>query len=487
MIFRKKTLDSQDCALLYLSLPYLLFFWGWLWLPYALLATVALLIGLASAILGGRSEAREDGPRAWGSWRRVLFVAVIALVWVALSGIGGVGFQNPDYPKHNAVLKDLIEKNWPVLYGEGEGARALVYYIAYYLPAAGVGKLLGWKAANACLFLWSTLGVFLFLLSLGKIIRRPIWLLVPAFILLSGLDYVGFLLFLGRSVDGTTHLEWWMRLDELKEPTRVWQYSSNTTLLFWVPQMCIGGWLLTTSLLSETLVAKSSRNLIFLMALSVLWSPFLTIGLIPFVVASLFQNRMKSLVSLQNLIAAPVLLLLAFFFYRTRSGYENWTWIWEVDHLQKFWTSYFLFLMLEFGAYAFFLKQRIAGIEPDTRPWFWTAVASLAFFPLYSSGGSNDFAMRVAIVPLLVFWIFALETLLSWEHPTQRLTARILALLLAIGAITPLTEISRALWYESSGIPDYEKVQSVEDLSLSVQYLGRSEDFFFRTLSRDAN
>ncbi|MCA9417857.1 MAG: hypothetical protein KC917_16380, partial [Candidatus Omnitrophica bacterium] len=136
MIFRKKTLDSQACAFLYLSLPYLLFFWGWLWLPYALLATVALLIGLASAILGGRSEAREDGPRAWGSWRRVLFVAVIALVWVALSGIGGLGFQNPDYPKHNAVLKDLIEKDWPVVYGEGEGARALVYYFAYYLPAA---------------------------------------------------------------------------------------------------------------------------------------------------------------------------------------------------------------------------------------------------------------------------------------------------------------------------------------------------------------
>jgi hypothetical protein len=107
----------------------------------------------------------------------------------------------------------------------------------------------------------------------------------------------------------------------------------------------------------------------------------------------------------------------------------------------------------------------------------------LCGFPLYSSGGSNDFAMRVAIVPLFVFWIFVVETVLDWETPTAILTARILALLLAIGAVTPLSEFSRSLWYDSPGIPEYDRVQSVEDLPLGIQYLGDRENFFFEDLS----
>ncbi len=53
-----------------------------------------------------------------------------------LSGIGGIGFQHYDWNKHNAILSDLVRESWPVGYTYYGRPVALVYYIAYYLPAA---------------------------------------------------------------------------------------------------------------------------------------------------------------------------------------------------------------------------------------------------------------------------------------------------------------------------------------------------------------
>jgi hypothetical protein len=65
------------------------------------------------------------------------------LTLIALSGIGGFGYQHYDWDKHNAVLSDLVHESWPVGYTDYGHPVALVYYIAYYSARRAGGKTLG--------------------------------------------------------------------------------------------------------------------------------------------------------------------------------------------------------------------------------------------------------------------------------------------------------------------------------------------------------
>ncbi len=175
-------------SLLYLAFPYFFFFAGWLkWyfaLPGAALVVAPLLRVLREP--GGDMELGPGGLKL----RHLVIVFLAALVLLGISGVGGYGYQDGDWAKHNAVFKSLVERPWPVVYRiSSRDSVPLVYYIAFYLPAAYVGKLGGWTMANHALFLWALLGLVLAMLWFVALARRASRLLL--FILFSGLDIVG--------------------------------------------------------------------------------------------------------------------------------------------------------------------------------------------------------------------------------------------------------------------------------------------------------
>src|SRR3990170_6340473 len=156
---------------LYLGLPVVLFFLGWL--------RLALGLGF-TAVLGWAfwhfwKEHPTDHKTEAFSFRQILPVALISGAWVLFSGIGGYAFQNWDHHWRNAVFHDLIAYDWPVIYSAPETGpiKMLVYYVGYWLPAAWIGKWLGWEAANAVLYLWTWLGVAL--VGLHLIRRLSSW------------------------------------------------------------------------------------------------------------------------------------------------------------------------------------------------------------------------------------------------------------------------------------------------------------------------
>lgn len=69
------------------------------------------------------------------------------------------------------------------------------------------------------------------------------------------------------------HIEWWASIG---------QFSSHTTLLFWVPQHTIAPWIVTAVLLLVVERNLGRQVLWFLAALSFLWSPMASLGLVPF-------------------------------------------------------------------------------------------------------------------------------------------------------------------------------------------------------------
>lgn len=142
----------------YLVLPYLIFFFGWLkwWLAAP---TVALLV-LASASAVRNVRRRDLSPErqqqdAVVSWRQLLLLLAVGLLLSLLSGAGGYGAQDIDYPKHNAILKTLVRQPWPVDVASPKGSFPLVYYLAWYLPAGLLGRLAGWHAENDVKSLWT--------------------------------------------------------------------------------------------------------------------------------------------------------------------------------------------------------------------------------------------------------------------------------------------------------------------------------------------
>jgi len=461
---------------LYLAIPWLIFALGWLRPVIGLPVAAATLLGLGAwvrQISGSATEPVSD-PRGPIDLKRLAAMLLLVLIWVSLSGVGGAGFQNQvGAEKHNAVLKDLVERPWPVTYGDDEATATLVCSVAHYLPAAAVGKRLGWTAANVTLWLTTLIGAALALLWFSQLLGRLSTRATVLFIAVGGLDLVGAFLAEGQVPSGMAHVERW---------AQHWQYSSNTTLMFWVPQHALCGWIGAALVMRAALGRRSSHSLVFLLGLCALWSPFVAIGLAPLVLAALFATRARAAFSLGNLVAAPFLLATAALFYLSRESAITVEWIWNAVDLPLLWPWLALFLLLEVGLYMLFCTELWSGGDRAERAIASTVAAFLLLLPMFRIGIFNDLVMHASIPALFILWAFVARQLLS--HP-WRTETRILAVLLILGSFTAVSSIVRSIGRYTFGPPDKAVVWNVTQLpgTIAQQHLGRPDSFFSRWIA----
>lgn len=472
-------------SLLYLAIPYFLFFYGWLWWPYALGCGTLLAAALGLAI---RACRREEGCSVRGLWPEApidrFLTAAVTLTLLYVSGTGGLGHQQNDWEKHNAILADLVERGWPVVYTEGDGdagAFRLTYYLAYYLPAAVVGRLFGLLAAHLALFAWTFLGLWLAAMWVMRLVGTASWLVWAAWFMLSGMDAVGMVL---RGGGDWTFMEWWPALG---------QYSSNVSLLVWVPQHMLPGWIGAGLIVSRAEERGDASVAALAAALTGLWSPFTTIGLAILGLIVVARTRWRSVLSAPNVLgAAPLLLVAVTYLSSIEAGdlprgwnflrFDSWWFL-------KVWPAT---LILEFGFYAalayWLLRQPRGVLRPEwCRAWTVTALVTLTLLTFYRIGMANDFMMRTSIPVLFVLWIAVLRVLIAEYGQGPRWQASVLLFSLLIGAIQP--------WYQlgvqvTEGDHPFNFVGGRAEVSvpelppaIRVQYLGRPDSFFFRHLA----
>jgi len=175
---KKLTIPSKwigRISFLYLLIPFLIFCLGFL-KTYISLCIIVIFLWL---IIKSWSRATQERLSFSLTRSTMVYTILVVFVWVALSGIGGFAFQNTDFHIRNAIFRDLINYHWPVKYftnpTDSSISYSLTYYIGFWLPAALVGKIAGWTAANIALYFWSVLGIILtiFLLA-SKIKLSPI-------------------------------------------------------------------------------------------------------------------------------------------------------------------------------------------------------------------------------------------------------------------------------------------------------------------------
>jgi len=455
--------------------------------------------------------------------------AVVA-TWLFLSGTGGMGFQNPDYRASNALLKDLIIHEWPLKLEADGTPTNVVYAVGYYLPAAAIGKLFGWVAANLFLFGWTLAGVGLSFVWFRRLTRvdlrkgrsRAHWI-VLMFCLAGGLDTFAILVLDGRLPNLTVHLEPW---------AGYFQYSSNTTLLYWVPQHAIAAWLICGMVVCGFYEAQDLRFLGMSIAASMIWSPFGVLGvapylvLIPLVYSSpgrrrlLFHRGSLLLNSASAGIACIYMLYLASNRYSFPMGFS-----WEpadrqnhfIQHLVGFWFVEFALLavvLLSLLTLGTLLSSRPAPDQPRSlkQQWLATAknrfsvdreqlllflvsIAVLTALPLFRIGITNDLVMRASVPSLFLFWAFAAKVILDADISHARGRARrwmalsyvLVVAVVALGFLPALAEISRSVRFYQFGPPALSDVASTLDAnerSIVEQRFGRNDSLFYRYIGK---
>lgn len=417
-------------ALAYLALPTLIFLATWFEWPVALAMLALAGLGLQRALAGLPLRpllARLRRPTPIG-----LLIAGTAFGWSLLGGAGHHVHANADWLIRDAVLRDLVVSHWPVHYPYlGMTDLILRAPIAYYLPAALMGGLTGLASADQWLWAWTALGLALFLALLPWPRRLlPAAGLMAMVVLFSGMDIVGWWLRQGGLPAPGQHIEWWADL---------FQYSSNSTLLFWVPNHGLPGWIAIALFFRHGGHPGFGRFAPALFMSLPLWSPFAAIGMLPFYALLGWRLRHeRDVFTVRNL--GPAIAVLALVGRYLTLGLERvpagMAMQGEPSSL-LFVADLVLFVTLEFLP----LGLLLAG--QGSRSGWAAAMLMLLLLPLTRVGQANDLVMRAGIPAQMLLCLLAMQRLQSAPLRSARSVA--LMVLLLIGAVTPLQEITRAL------------------------------------------
>jgi hypothetical protein len=469
-------------SLLYLALPALPFLFGWFRPAVAWPVAVALGMGIAA---GWRSREERTSGRAM-TLDAVILVAIV-LVLALFSGAGGVGHQRGDWAKHNAMLHDLVAHSWPVIYpGDGSAPPGLLSYsIAYYLPAAVVGRFAGLPAAHMALLAWTAIGLGLTAAWVARLSGRNAWVAFVAWLGFSGMDVVGVAILGGSTRDV---MQWWAGFA---------QYSSNTSLLFWTPQHALAGWLGAAMVLAAPERRRPFGTAVAVTALVVLWSPFCALGLVPLVLALAHGLRpsVREAAQAAALGAPFVAVVAAYLLGSGRSGVPA-GWVWERAGGVQGLAGWPLFVLLEVGIPLGVLswlcwradaRTEACGLT-ESRRWLAPTLVTLIALPIAYVGAENDLVMRTSIPALFVLAILILR--IRWQSGllvVSPLGARVLGLALLLGAVQPATDIAaQVMWSRGAERPPQPPLRlTIADLPPGIgrQYVAPLAGVYARRLA----
>ncbi|KQX17918.1 MULTISPECIES: hypothetical protein [unclassified Sphingomonas] len=361
----------------------------------------------------------------------------VAVALLLLGGEGRFFYANVDWQVRDAVLRDMTVNPWPFAYASGDLLRAP---IGMYLVPALAGKL--WGQAGADLVLLGQNGLLLGLLfAIGATLfadRRKRLIALAVFLAFSGLDILGQVK-VGHAalLVPTAHLEGW-------GPT---QFSSTITLAFWVPQHAIAGWIGALGFLLWRVDRLGLGSLLMLPPMTALWSPLAAIGAMPFILHAVWTELRRRRITLADIAlpACATAIALPALAYLAAAGEAVGARFFPIRP-----DVYLVFLTIELFPWLLIAfagrRARFGG------PVLAIATGSLLAMPLIQVGWWIDFAMRASIPALSILALHLADGLGgTWALSARRRAA--LVLLLALGSVTGLTEIARALTFPVSPPP----------------------------------
>ena len=483
-------------SLIYIALPLLFFFIGWLKWYWIILSCIALFLCLFTVDGNGRlkrlifrkkdiiADADPVGAKKLVISKKLLIaVIVITFVYIIFCGIGRLWAQSSDLLWRNAIFRDIIVRDWPIFYDFYDGA--LCYYIGIWLPAALPAKLVylisgsteaAFITGNMCFLLYFGIGmVILFLLVLMHIDAtkpKQVIMTVVGFIFFSGMDVLGVLLLETYEDFADMHLEWWAGF----------QYSSLTTCVGWVFNQALIPWICTALLLHE----KKVSNYVFIGMACLFCGPFPFIGYLAYCIALGIKRLIEMIkakegakfagevFSVSNICAAMIVFPVIGTYLTSNTFMSNKTprkaFAYFLTWDSSYYILYVIFILLEFALFALLIAK-----ANKKNFLFYITVLQLLIYPFIDVGVHSDLRMRASIPPIFLMYVFCYKFLTSnslimpQESKTKKkqsktdafiertnLVYACLVFCLIIGAVTPVFEFVRgAVQVYNNGINDY--------------------------------
>lgn len=396
-------------SVIFLSLPIIIFFLGMLKLYIGIpLALVWICLSAFAIKDYGNNKLNFQCMRMTPVLLFLLFIALTIVV-----GIGEFVWCDDDHKVRYAVLNDLVNLKWPVAFDFelqqnplvrqelGSGSAALVYYYAYWMVPAFIGKIFGLMAARITLVIWSALGLFLVFMGTGfitkKLQKRALYLLL----FFGGLDI---LVIMVKTQMGDTEalLEMW------NSPFVV---HGNFAQLMNVFNQTIPCWLIGMFIYKN----PNKKSIGFLGSLMFFYSPWATIGFLPLAVSRFLYDseskkwklsEFKYIKSLNNILPEIIALVVMGSFYMSSSnGMSSNNYLWNGKMTASSAASHFLlYVLVEFAVWVGILYGRFKKSE-----FYWIIIAELMLLPLAIIPGLFDLHWRGSLVPMWFVTIMLME------------------------------------------------------------------------------
>ena len=496
-------------AISFLALPFMLFCFGFLrW--YFSVPIVTVMLYCASKVWRSQPDIVT-----WLTFKQKLLLLLVALLWCAHSGIGGLWVQHYDFAIKNAVLRDLIHRSWPLYYDLsvqvdsvqqliGSDKVAFTYYLFTYLPAAFCGWITESEmVGQMALLLWSTWGVYLvlsFIVSFvysRQVSTKVIVGILLAIFCFSGLEVLGSPLLdmcLGEDILHT----WWSRIQSLSIAKEMWcwpyfsMYGSlysdmeirfNQTIPIWI-------------VMSLMLSYQKRESVGFFFSFLILYSPWACIGvggmIVYLVIRDFVTIGWKSVtkyITIESILFPSMLGLVVGSYYLSNQNSASFSgWFWQYMAVDEFLIRYLLFILIEIGCYFFILKKNLAS-----HPWLQASFVLLLLLPFYRITAANDLLMCASIPAIFVIAVYWFDWLKTHFIPNTKKTLWIV-LLVAMTALTPLewliaedyhflkgeTPKTRDMVYSFAQLKE-ENAQLCDQQFFSHQY---EQSFFWRHLAK---
>ena len=474
---------------IYMVLPIIIFLLGWVKPIFSI--PFVIIIGLVAFRLIKDETVRPKLPEVKKRDIEVLVIAfIIIALWVFFSGIGGSCYQNEDHIYRNALFNMLVENDWPVVktfQEDGvETSYLLVYYIAFWLPSAIVGKVLGISAGWFFQMLWASIGIWFFYYLISVYLKRISLLPLVILIFFSGLDVIGSAITNGSDVSlfAPDHLEQW---------AYKMQFSSFTTQLFWVFNQAIPSWLLTILILMQ----KKNKYIVFFMGINLLACPFPFIGLFPFLIYVICRNVrnlievkiiLRDLFSIENILGGGISGIVTCLYFKANNSGQHMVFLpAQVSNINAFIFTVVIFILLEVGIYVIAVYK-----YQKKNPMLYLAFAFLCTCPLIQVGYGSDYCMRVCIPAQVVLFLIVISTLYKALEKKDMFTTIFLAIILVVGSVTPIHEFNRTIQETVYGYATGNQVSATaltdEELMMGINgsnFKGEADtSIFYKYLAR---
>lgn len=438
----------KTIAVLYLAVPFFLFFGTWLELVFS----VPLCLILLYCTIQFRRKLTDTATFSVPLFQVILSL-IVAFLWVGISGNGCMGLQWNDLIKPLAISKDIVTQDGPILYRDPISKEyfLLCQYMSFYLTVPTLLGFLPWNGLLFAMFLYTYSGVVLGLVWFWHLSGTYSPIVTLFFIFFCGIDFIGFAYsaglknaFLSLKNDFFAFQPFWGNtMIDAKMP---FMYQSNTHSLFWGPQHAIATWMGTGMFLYDFLNKKDLESSPFYLALLIFLSPFIVLGILPFLLFAAIQKGILKFFSIENLLMIPIVAMIVWYLSSLPLGTINSGFIFYksesfVGYLQQI-KAFLIFWVADVGVWItpvliFFFRTK----NKEMKNLALLTALTLTFVPFYRFGVFNDWAQRVSMPALFITAILVVKVFMN-----SKIWLRLyLIFIFCLGAWDPIYFVSNSL------------------------------------------